>query len=66
MTRDEAIVAAGLIDAMRGSGDQLLDEVDWLTRRHQDGPLPEQVEQRVDDLLRPHLRRLAEAEERTS
>lgn len=65
MTRDEAIVAAGMVSALIGAGDRLLDEVDWLTRCHPDG-LPEHVEQRVDELLRPHLRRLAETEERTS
>lgn len=65
MTRDEAIVAAGMVSALIGAGDRLLDEVDWLTRCHPDG-LSEHVEQRVDELLRPHLRRLAETEERTS
>lgn len=64
MTRNDAIFAAGLVDAAIGTGDRLLDEVDYLTRRHQDGPLPEQVVERVDELLGPHLRRMSEQEGR--
>lgn len=62
MTRNEEIVAAGLIDAAIGAGDRLLDEVDWLTRHYQAGELPPLIAEQVDDLLRPHLRHMAKEE----